>query len=70
LFLLAGLKTANAASVFIWINMELAATALLGTLIFKDTLDKYAWMGVVFTIVAGIITSFGDGSYCYKYFVP
>ena len=57
LLLLAGLKTANAASVSIWLNMELAATAILGILIFKDTLDKYTWIGVILTIIAGIITS-------------
>lgn len=61
ILLLAGLKTANAASVSIWLNMELVATALLGFLIFKDSLDKYTWIGVALTIVAGIITSFGEG---------
>jgi drug/metabolite transporter (DMT)-like permease len=62
LLLLAGLKTANAASVSIWLNMELVATAILGVLIFKDALDRNAWIGVVLTILAGIITSFGEGS--------
>ena len=40
LLLLAGLKTANAASVSIWLNMELVATAMVGVLIFKDSLDR------------------------------
>jgi len=62
LLLLAGLKTANAASVSIWLNMELVATAILGVLIFKDSLDKFTWIGVVLTILAGIITSFGEGT--------
>lgn len=61
LLLLAGLKTANAASVSIWLNMELVATAILGVLIFKDSLDKYAWTGIILTIIAGIITSLGEG---------
>ncbi|MGE5395844.1 MAG: EamA family transporter [Candidatus Saccharibacteria bacterium] len=61
LLLLAGLQTANAASVSIWLNMELVATALLGILFFKDALDKYALTGVILTILAGIITSFGEG---------
>jgi drug/metabolite transporter (DMT)-like permease len=61
LLLLAGLKMANASSVSIWLNMELVATAILGVLIFKDALDKYAWIGIVLTILAGIITSFGEG---------
>jgi drug/metabolite transporter (DMT)-like permease len=61
LLLLAGLKTANAASVSIWLNMELVATAILGVLIFKDSLDKYTWIGVSLTIIAGVTTSFGEG---------
>lgn len=62
LLLLAGLKTANAASVSIWLNMELVATAILGVLIFKDSLDKFTWIGVTLTIFAGIITSLGEGT--------
>ncbi|MFZ4706929.1 MAG: EamA family transporter [Bacteroidales bacterium] len=60
--LLFGLKTANAASVSIWLNMELVATAILGVLMFKDTLDRNTWVGVILTIIAGIVTSFGEGS--------
>lgn len=60
--LLAGLKTANAASVSIWLNMELVATAILGVLIFKDTLDRNTWIGVGLTIIAGIVTTLGEGS--------
>src|SRR5450759_4772186 len=62
LLLLAGLKTANAASVSIWLNMELVATAILGILIFKDTLDKYTWLGVALTFTAGITTVLGEGT--------
>lgn len=62
LLLLAGLKTANAASVSIWLNMELVATAILGVLFFKDALDRYTWIGVGLTILAGIITSWGEGA--------
>lgn len=61
LLLLAGLKSANAASVSIWLNMELVATAILGILIFRDTIDRYTWIGVFLTILAGGITSFGQG---------
>lgn len=60
--LLAGLKTANAASVSIWLNMELVATAILGVLIFRDFLDRYTWIGVMLTLSAGIITAWGEGS--------
>lgn len=62
LLLLAGLKSANAASVSIWLNMELVATAVLGILIFKDALDRNSWIGVLLTIIAGVITSFGEGT--------
>ena len=62
LLLLIGLRAANAASVSIWLNMELVATAILGVLIFKDNLDKLAWVGVVLTVFAGLITSFGEGT--------
>jgi len=61
LLLLIGLKAANAASVSIWLNMELVATAILGILFFKDKLDKMTWMGVLLTVVAGVITSYGEG---------
>ena len=62
LLLLAGLKIANAASVSIWLNMELVATAILGVLIFKDALDRNTWIGVFLTILASIVVSFGEGS--------
>jgi drug/metabolite transporter (DMT)-like permease len=61
LLLLCGLKTANAASVSIWLNMELVATAILGVLIFKDSLDRYTWIGVILTILAGLTTALGEG---------
>ncbi len=61
LLLLAGLKSANAASVSIWLNMELVATAILGVLIFKDALNRSTWIGVFLTLIAGIIVSFGEG---------
>lgn len=59
--LLAGLRMANAASVSIWLNMELVATALLGVVFFKDSLDKRAWIGVILTLLAGVVTSLGVG---------
>lgn len=62
LLLMMGLKAANAASVSIWLNMELVATAILGVLIFKDSLDRFTWIGVGLTVIAGVITSFGEGS--------
>lgn len=57
LFLMIGLKTANAMSVSVWLNLELVATAVLGVLIFKDHLDRFALIGVIITLCAGIIVS-------------
>lgn len=62
LFLMIGLKTANAMSVSIWLNLELAATAFLGMLFFKDYLDRYAIIGVLLTLCAGIIISIQESS--------
>ena len=62
LFLMIGLKTANAMSVSIWLNLELAATAILGVLIFKDHLDRFAIIGVILTLCAGIIASAQESS--------
>jgi drug/metabolite transporter (DMT)-like permease len=57
LLLMIGLKTADAMSVSIWLNMELVATAILGVLLFKDHLDRYATIGIFLTLCAGIIIS-------------
>ncbi len=62
LFLMIGLKAANAMSVSIWLNMEMVATAILGVLIFKDYLDRYAVIGVLLTLSAGIIISIQEPS--------
>jgi len=61
LLLMVGLNSANAASVSIWLNMELVATAILGVMIFKDSIDKFTWIGVILTVIAGLITSLGEG---------
>jgi drug/metabolite transporter (DMT)-like permease len=60
LFLLAGLNSANSTSVSIWLNFELVATAVLGVLLFKEHLSKYAIMGVLFTLASGIIISLNE----------
>jgi drug/metabolite transporter (DMT)-like permease len=62
LFLIAGLKSANAMSVSVWLNMELVATALMGILIFKDHLDRYAIIGILLTLAAGILISFQEST--------
>lgn len=59
--LLMGLEKAPAATVALWLNLELAATALLGYLVFKDHLGGFGWLGVGGTLVASILLSRQEG---------
>jgi len=61
LFLMLALQTANSMSVSIWLNLELAATAILGVLLFKDHLGRYAVIGVALTLIAGMVISWQEG---------
>jgi drug/metabolite transporter (DMT)-like permease len=60
--LLLGLRLAAAASVSLWLNFELAATALLGVLLFRDHLGLPGWAGVVSAFGAAILLSVLGGS--------
>ena len=60
-FLLLGLKIANAASVSLWLNLELVATAVLGWLFFKDHLDLRGWIGTGGAILAGVLITVHEG---------
>lgn len=59
--ILTGLKYASASSVSLWLNLELAATALLGFLFFKDFLGVKGWAGVVFALISGLILTVNEG---------
>ena len=59
--LLFGLKVASAASVSMWLNLELIATALLGTWFFKEQLGARGWIGVLGTVCAAVLLSWGEG---------
>ena len=61
-FLLLGLQLASAASVSLWLNLELVFTALLGWLLFHDHLGKYGWIGIAGTIAAGVLLSAEQGT--------
>lgn len=61
-FLLVGLKIADAASVSLWLNLELVATAILGWLFFKDYLDVRGWVGVGGAILAGVLITVHEGT--------
>ena len=59
--LLLGLQMASAASVSMWLNLELVATAILGRLFFHDHLGRYGWLGVAGIVAAGALLSVGEG---------
>ena len=61
-FLLLGLASAQAASVSLWLNLELAATAVLGFLFFRDHLDSLGWVGVGGALLAGVLVALNEGS--------
>ena len=58
--LLFGLRTASAASVSLWLNMEMIATAILGRLVFRDHLGRYGWLGVMGVLVASVMLGLGE----------
>lgn len=60
--LLAGLRLASAASVALWLNVELVATALLGHWLFRDHLTRAGWLGVLTALVAATLLSVDAGS--------
>jgi drug/metabolite transporter (DMT)-like permease len=59
--LLMGLQRSSAASVSLWLNLELVATALLGFIVFRDHLGKNGWVGVAGTILASVLLSWHGG---------
>lgn len=60
ILLLFGLKAASAASVSLWLPLELMATAILGTLLFRDHLGRLGWLGMAGVLAAGILLFLGE----------
>jgi len=60
--LLAGLKLASAASVSLWLNLELIATATLGHIVFKDQLGRFGWLGVAGVLAASVLLAWDEGA--------
>ena len=60
--LLFGLRVASAASVSLWLNLELVATAILGRVLFHDHLGRYGWVGVAGVVLSGALLSVNEGS--------
>ena len=59
--LLQALRLTLASSVSLLLNLELAATAALGVVLFREHLGKAGWAGVVGVLGAGVVVSWGGG---------
>lgn len=59
--LLFALKVANATSVSLWLNLELAVTAIFGVLFFRDHIGRKGWLGVILAFSAMIMLSWSQG---------
>jgi drug/metabolite transporter (DMT)-like permease len=62
LLLLLGLRAAPAASVALWLNLELAATAILGALFFRDPLGRSGAIGALGVVAAAGVLAGGASS--------
>ncbi|MGH7788378.1 MAG: DMT family transporter [Candidatus Binatia bacterium] len=58
--LLTGLRTTSAASVSLLLNLEMAATAVLGALLFHEPIGRLGWVSVSGIVAAGAVLSGGD----------
>ena len=61
LLLLFGLRLASAASVSLWLNLELIATVILGFLIFRDELHLAGLGATIGILAAATLLSFSEG---------
>lgn len=61
LLMLLALRVASAASVALLLGLEVAATALLGALVFRDPLGRSGWAGVAAAVAAGALLAWGGG---------
>jgi drug/metabolite transporter (DMT)-like permease len=60
LFLLQGLLAASAASVSLWLPLEMVATTILGVIFFRDHLGKKGWLGMIGVVAASILLSLNE----------
>lgn len=60
--LLFGLQMASSATVALWLNLEMVATAILGYILFRDHLGRYGWIGVLGTLAASVLLSWHEGT--------
>lgn len=59
--LLAGLQLASAASVSMWLNLEMVATAVLGHFVFKDHMTPRSWLAAGGIFFAAVMLAAGEG---------
>lgn len=60
-FLMAGLRLAAAASVSLWLNLEMVATLVIGTLFFDDYLSRKGWLASIGVVLAAVLLVWGEG---------
>ena len=61
LAVLAALDLSKAASISLWLNLEIVATAVVGYLFFRDHLGRYGWLAVAGVFIASTILALGEG---------
>ncbi|MHB8634337.1 MAG: DMT family transporter [Thermoplasmatota archaeon] len=59
-FLLLALAAAQAASISMWLNLEVVATSLLGVTFFRDELGRMGWAAVACVLAGAIALSWGS----------
>ena len=62
LLVLMALRSSTSASVALLLNLEIAATAVLGVLFFREHLDRLGWAGIAAGLAAGVVLSATGGS--------
>jgi len=60
-FLMAGLRLAAAASVSLWLNLEMVATLVIGYFFFDDHLSRKGWLASAGVILAAILIAWDGG---------
>jgi drug/metabolite transporter (DMT)-like permease len=60
--LLIALRSAQAGSVSLWLNLELAATVVLGHFVFREHMTLRGWIAAAGTFIAALILAGGKGS--------
>lgn len=60
--LLSALRLVGAAPVSLWLNLELAATAILGAIFFRDHLGRAGWIGVLAALAGAGALSSSEGT--------